>query len=65
MTKYIPPVVRLEEDEDLEDIMPLPEEPEELSESEDVFADFFSSQGKYCVSFFCLFVCIPIVVIGL
>ena len=43
MTKYVPPVVRLEDDDDYEDIEDLQKE---TSESEgDVFAQFFSSQG--------------------
>ena len=43
MTKYIPTVVRLEDDEELEDV--LPQQEDEL-ESEDMFDQFFSSQGK-------------------
>ena len=43
MTKYIPPVVRVEEDEELEDVLPLPDD---KSESEDMFEQFFSSQGN-------------------
>ena len=43
MTKYIPPVVRLEEDEELEDVLP---QQEDGLESEDMFDQFFSSQGK-------------------
>ena len=43
MTKYIPPVVRLEDDEELEDVLP---QQEDGLESEDMFDQFFSSQGK-------------------
>ena len=43
MTRYIPPVVRLEDDEELEDV--LPQQEDEL-ESENMFDQFFSSQGK-------------------
>ena len=43
MTKYIPPVVRLEDDEELEDVLP---QQEDRLESEDMFDQFFSSQGK-------------------
>ena len=50
MTKYVPPVVRLEEDEDYEDIEDLQKE---TSESEvDVFAQFFSSQGWLIKDYF-------------
>ena len=43
MTRYIPPVVRLEDDEELEDVLP---QQEDGLESEDMFDQFFSSQGK-------------------
>ena len=45
MTKYVPPVVRLEDDEEYEDIEDLQRETSESEE--DVFAQFFSSQGLY------------------
>ena len=43
MTRYIPPVVRLEEDEELEDVLP---QQEDGLESEDMFDQFFFIQGK-------------------
>ena len=43
MTKYIPPVVRLEDGEELEDVLP---QQEDGLEPEDMFDQFFSSQGK-------------------
>ena len=46
MTKYVPPVVRLEDDDDYEDIDDLQKLQDTSESEEDVFAQFFSSQGK-------------------